>query len=148
MYNENILYHEPNISAVTSTPKDITTAVDQTLTCTIGGLDANSGTPATVTWKDNVGDVVEISDTQNYGLEQGSVDGSGNQVAELTIKAAKLAAFTSLSSVTYKCSVKSGQYADSPTSDYVDIVANILKLGECNIFMLPVLFIMLLIREV
>ena len=82
-------------------------------------------------------------------MEQGSVDGSGNQVAELTIKAAKLAAFTSLSSVTYKCSVKSGQYTDSPASDYVDIVANILKLGECSIFILPVLFVILLqIKEV
>ena len=118
------------------------------MTCTIGGLDANSGTPAIVTWKDNDDAKVKTSDTQNYGLVQGSVDSSGNQVAELTIKAAKLAAFTSLSSVTYKCSVKSGQYTDSPTSDYVDVVANILKLGECNIFMLPVLFIMLLIREV
>ena len=117
------------------------------MTCTIGGLDA-SGTPVTVTWKDNVGQVL-TSDTQYYGMEQGSVDGSGNQVAELTIKAAKLAAFTSLSSVTYKCSVKSGQYADSPASDYVDVVANILKLGECCISRLTVLFFILLqIREV
>ena len=147
MYNENILYHEPNISAVTSTPKDITTAVDQTLTCTIGGLDANSGTPATVTWKDNA-DQVLTSDTQNYGLEQGSVDGSGNQVAVLTIKAAKLAAFTSLSSVTYKCSVKSGQYTDSPATSNVEVKATILKLGERNISRLIVLFVTLLIKEV
>ncbi|XP_063675242.1 uncharacterized protein LOC134811997 [Bolinopsis microptera] len=127
MCNQDILYHEQNISAVTSTHKDITTAVDQTLTCSIGGLDA-SGTPATVTWKDNTGTEVDESDTSNYGLEQGSVNGSGNQVAVLTIKAAKLAAFASLSSVTYKCSVKSSQYTNSPASADLNVEADILKL--------------------
>ena len=64
-----------------------------------------------------------------------TVDSSGNQAAELTIKTAKLDAFSSSSSVTYKCSVKSSQFTDSPASEYVDVVVNILKLGEyrkCN----------------
>ena len=132
MYNQDyIVYHDWNISAVASTRKDITTAVDQTLTCNIGGLDAN-GTPATVTWKDNAGTEVEESDTSNYGLDHGLVDGSGNQVAVLTIKAAKLAAFVSLSSVTYTCSVKSSQYTDSPASEDLDVIAHILKIGNCK----------------
>ncbi|XP_063683571.1 uncharacterized protein LOC134818085 [Bolinopsis microptera] len=115
------------VFTVTSTPKSITTAVDQTLTCNIGGLD-NSGSPATVTWKDSAGQEVVRTDTTNYGWTQGTVDSSGNQAAELTIKTAKLDGFSSPSSVTYKCSVKSSQYTDSPASDYVDVVANILKL--------------------
>ncbi|XP_063676931.1 mucin-17-like [Bolinopsis microptera] len=116
-----------SISYVTSTPKDITITVDQTLTCNIGGLDP-SGTPATVTWKDNDGAEVLTGDTDNYGFSRGSVDGSGNQVAELTIKAAKLPDFTSLSSVTYKCSVQSGQYTDSPATSNVEVEATILTL--------------------
>ena len=110
----------------------------QILTCNIGGLDPN-GTPATVTWKDNDDAEVLIGDTANYGFSRGSVDGNGNQVAELTIKAAKLADFTSLSSVTYKCSVKSGQYTDSPASGDINVTATILTLGEPTISRLTVL---------
>ena len=117
------------------------------MTCTIGGLDPN-GTPATVTWKDNDDAEVLIGDTANYGFSRGSVDGNGNQVAELTIKAAKLADFISLSSVTYKCSIKSGQYTDSPATSNVEVKATILNLGERNIFRLIVLFVILLIKEV
>ena len=102
------------------------------MTCNIGGLD-NSGSPATVTWKDSAGQEVVRTDTTNYGWNQGTVDSSGNQAAELTIKTAKLDGFSSPSSVTYKCSVKSSQYTDSPASDYVDVVANILKFGEFRI---------------
>ena len=132
MYIQNyIVYHEWNISAVASTRKDITTAVDQKLTCNIGGLDAN-GIPATVTWKDNAGTKIEESDTSNYGLDHGLVNGSGNQVAVLTIKAAKLAAFVSLSSVKYRCSVKSSQYTNSPASEDLDVTAHILKIGNCK----------------
>ena len=134
----NIITCKPNISDVTSTPKNITTAVDQTLTCTIGELDP-SGTPATVTWKDNDNAEVLTGDTANYGFSRGSVDGNGNQVAELTIKSTKLADFISLSSVTYKCSVQSGQYTDSPASGDINVTATILTLGERQISRLTVL---------
>ena len=69
-------------------------------------------------------------DATNYSLSQGSVDGSGNQEAVLTIKPAKLSSFASPSSVTYKCSVTSSQYIDSPASSETDVIANVLKLGR------------------
>ena len=107
----------------------MTTAVDQTLTCTIGELDAN-GDAVTVTWKDPSGNVVSASDTPNYELTPGTVDGSGVQNAELKIKAGKLADFSSQSTFTYKCSVTSSQYPGSPASADVDVVANVLTFGK------------------
>ena len=108
------------ISAVTSTPKPITTTVDQKLTCTIGGLD--QGHPVTVTWKEPDGTVVSTSDINNYEMTQGTVDETGRQEAVLTIKTAKLETFTSASSVTYKCLVRSTQYDASPISTDIDVV--------------------------
>ena len=117
-----------NISAVASTPKSVTTAVEQTLTCEIGGLE--SGHPVTVVWKDSDGAVVSDMDATNYSLSQGTVDGSGNQVAVLTIKTPKLSSFASQMSFTYKCSVTSSQYPGSPASNEVDVIANVLRLGR------------------
>ena len=113
-----------NFSAVSSTLKQVTTAVDQTLTCVIEELDTN-GTPVTVTWKDPTDTVVEDSDTTNYVLSQGEVQ-SGVQNAELTVKAVRLASFSGQSSFTYKCSV---QYSGSPASSNIDVVANVLTYG-------------------
>ena len=115
---------KPQLSAVSSTPKQVTTAVDQTLTCVIEELDTN-GTPVTVTWKDPTDTVVGDSDTTNFVLSQGEVQ-SGVQNAELTVKAAKLASFSGQSSFTYKCSV---QYSGSPASSDIDVVANVLTYG-------------------
>ena len=117
-----------NISAVTSTLKSVTTAVQQTLTCTIGGLD--SGHPVTVAWKDPDGAAVPDTGDTNYSLSQGSVDGSGNQEAVLTIKPTKLSSFASQTTFTYKCSVTSSQYSGSPASSEIDVVANVVKLGK------------------
>ena len=98
------------------------------MTCTIGGLTAN-GTAATVVWKDP--DDKVVTDDDNYDINNGTPDGSGTQSAELTIKTAKLAAeFASQSSFTYKCSVKSALYPDSPISSDVNVEANVLKLGN------------------
>ena len=105
----------------------MTTDADQTLTCKIGGLDDSH--PVTVAWKDPDNAAVSDTDTTKYGLFQGTVDGSNNQAAVLTIKKPKLTSFTSPSSVTYKCSVTSSQYSDSPASSEIDVVANVLKLG-------------------
>ena len=118
--------HSKNITAVVSTPKDITLAVEQTLACNIGDLDASK--PVTVTWTESDGKAVANGD--DYSIAQGTVDGSGNQISVLTIKTAKLKTFTSPSSVTYKCSVKSSLYATSPTSANVDVVGNVLKFGK------------------
>ena len=96
------------------------------LTCTISDLDANKS--VVVTWKDPAGG--EVSDDDNYDLDQGTVDDSatGVQNAVLTIKPTKLADFISQSSFTYKCSVRSSQYPASPSSTEVDVVANVDKL--------------------
>jgi len=99
------------------------------LTCTISGLDADNA--VAVTWKDP--DDATVSDDDNYDLLAGTViqiDGSGVQNAVLTIKAAKLLAFASQSSFTYKCSVTSSQYTASPPSTEVDVVANVVTLGK------------------
>ena len=96
------------------------------MTCTIEELEA-SGTPVTVTWTDPDDGPVLASDTANYALTQGTVDGSGVQNAELTIKAAKLkASFSSEESFTYKCSVA---YTGSPASTAINVVANVLTYG-------------------
>ena len=73
--------------------------------------------------------VVSETDTSNYGLSQGTVDGSGNQEALLTIKPVKLSSFASQTSFTYKCSVTSSQFSNSPASSEVDVVGNVVKLG-------------------
>ena len=109
----------------------MTTDVDQTLTCKIGGLDDSN--PVTVAWKDPANAAVSDSDTNNYGLSQGEVDGSGNQEAVLTIKIAKLSDFDGQASFTYTCSVTSSQYPDSPASSEEDVVANVLTLGRLPI---------------
>ena len=108
----------------------MTTAVDQTLTCSIGGLTAN-GAAATVVWKDPDG--TTVTDDDDYDISNGTPDGSGAQSAELTIRAAKLKiAFSGKTSLTYKCAVKSGLYTDSPASSDVDVVANIAKFGKLH----------------
>ena len=118
-----------NISAVTSTPKSVTTAVDQTLTCTIGDLD---GKAVTVTWKDPSDKPVSAGDTTNYALDPGTVDGTGKQDAVLTVRTNKLSSFTT--SFTYQCSVTSSQYPGSPSSNEVAVKANILTLGKSSLF--------------
>ena len=106
--------------------KSITTAIDQTLTCTIEGL-SPSATATTVIWRDPEGNTVV--DNEGYDLTQGTVDSHGSQIAVLTVKAAALASFIGKSSLTYKCSVRSGLFPDSPSSSYLDVVATILTLG-------------------
>ena len=91
-------------------------------------------------WEDPDDRTVSVTDTTNYLVSQGTVNSAGIQLAELTIKAAKLAEFAAESSITYKCSVTSSQYADSPTSTAVHVVANILIMGKLNISLSQDLF--------
>ena len=119
---------KPLISGVTTVAKFVTTAVDQTLTCRISELDA-SGSPVIVTWTDPDGIAVQESDTTNYGLVQGTVNSDGIQSALLTIKTPKLVEFAEVGSFTYKCSVKSSLYPDSPSSAEQNLRVYVLKLG-------------------
>ena len=103
-----------NVSALSDpTPKPVTTDSDQTLTCAISNLD--EGHPVEVTWTDQNDQEVSDSDTTNYSLNSGSVNSDGEQEAVLTIKLAKMQTYKS--SFTYKCSVKSTQYTDSPEAE-------------------------------
>ena len=80
-----------------------------------------------MTWKEpNEADVLD-SDTANYVLTPGTVDGDGNQDAVLTIKQAKMAQYSKKTSFTYKCSVTSSQYSDSPPSAEHNVVANVVE---------------------
>ena len=97
------------------------------MTCTIGGLTA-SGTAATVVWKDPLDKTV--SEDEDYDIYNGTPDSSGTQSAELTIKKAKLTSdFVDQSTFTYKCSVKSTLYPDSPISSDVNVEVTVLKFG-------------------
>ena len=98
------------------------------MTCTISDLDATHH--VVVTWEDPAGGEVKADDADNYDLSAETVDASGVQKAVLTVKVAKLAAFVSDSSFTYKCSVTSSQYPDSPPSTELDVVANVVTLGK------------------
>ena len=100
------------------------------MTCTIRGITA-SGTAAIVVWKDPFDKTV--SDDDHYDIDSGTPDGSGTQLAELTIKTAKLSSdFDGVSSFlyNYKCSVKSALYPNSPISSDVNIEVFVLKLGS------------------
>ena len=97
------------------------------MTCTIGGLTAN-GTAATVVWKDP--DDKTVTDDDDYDINNRTPDSNGTQSAELTIKAAKLSLdFVDQSTFTYKCSVKSTLYPDSPISSDVNVEVTVLKFG-------------------
>ena len=78
-----------------------------------------------MTWKDpNEANVLD-SDTANYVLTPGTVDNDGNQDSMLTIKQIRIKEYAGDSSFTYKCSVTSSQYLDSPLSAHQDVVANV-----------------------
>ena len=78
-----------------------------------------------MTWKDP--EDAEVTDSTNYVLTPGTVDGSGNQNAQLTIKQAKMADYADKTSFTYKCSVTSSQYSDSPPSTEHDVLAKVVE---------------------
>ena len=118
----------------------ITTAIDQTLTCSIGGLTPN-GNPATVEWKDP-DEITISSNNNNYVINSGSPNDAGSQAAELTIKPEQLRKLTS--STVYKCSVKSGKYSMSPATEFQDVKVAVKKaLGNFFIFVFHVSIIVI-----
>ena len=110
---------------MSSTPKSITTSVGQSLSCVIEGLTET----ASVTWKNSDGqDITNMADTVGT-IDEGVVD-NGVQTSVLTFTADDMTTFVGETTLTYKCSVTSGQFPDSPPSADVDVVANILTFGE------------------
>ena len=104
------------------------------MTCTIEGLDA--GKHVDVSWKDPDG--TAVADDDSYDLVRGDVT-DGKQEAVLTIKASKMDSFKDSDKFTYKCLVKSSQYANMvyPAAGK-DVVADVLNLalGECMLHVL------------
>ena len=98
--------------------------IAQTLTCTIKELDPY-GAPVIVTWTDPSNAPVLNTQTSDYVVTSGTVDGGGVQNAEVTITEAKLAAFAGHSSFTFRCSVG---YSGSPESTAIDVIGNLISL--------------------
>ena len=110
------------VSVATFDDRSVTTATDQTITCAITGLSAE--TP--VTWIGPDDNEISISDTSNYVINQGSYL-SGSKSSLLTIKTAKLASLTS--GALYKCKLKSSQYPDDSPDVVKQMVLTLLTLG-------------------
>ena len=117
--------HTNSLSALTPVDKEVTTKVDQTITCLVGGLEPNK--PAvSVAWLDPENNPVSSND--EYTVNQGTVDSTGTQSAELVISSTILSTLSSTS--TYQCSVKSGKFPASPLSPSAELVVKVLDLGE------------------
>ena len=103
--------------------RTITTATDQTITCSISGLSQDS----LVTWigPDNV--VISDTDTNNYVIDQGSFV-FGNKVPTLTIKTAKISTLSS--GDIYKCQVKSSLYPTYSPVVVKDMSLTLLTFGN------------------
>ena len=121
-----------SISALSSEPKNLALAIDQTLTCTVSDLVEGQGA-VDVFWRESAeGAVLGDADSDMYSIDEGTVTSDGTQVSILTIKVAKLETIDE-SSVTYKCSARSTQYPDSAESEQIDVVGNILTYGTITI---------------
>ena len=84
---------------------------DQTLSCTVTDL----AQAAAIKWIDPDDVDVPTNDPTNYVVDDGVNTYAGNlQTTQLTIKAQKLRTLNSAG--TYKCSVTSGLYPSSPSS--------------------------------
>ncbi len=92
----------------------VSAASEQTISCDIAGL----GAAATVEWFAPDTDTAIADDATNYVVDQGAdsfkTSNDGTQKTTLIIKSDILK--TLPGTVTYKCSVKSGEYTDSPAS--------------------------------
>ena len=122
-----------SISALSSEPKNLALAIDQTLTCTVSGL-VDGQDAVNVFWRESAGgDALEDGDM--YAINEGTVNPEGTQESILTIKVAKLETITDESSLTYKCSARSTQYPDSAESEQIDVVGNILTFGTITIIL-------------
>ena len=113
-----------NISAVSfDETKSLTTATEQTLTCGISGLSAET----LVTWIDPDNNEISASDSNNYVIDQGNYV-FGSKASTLTIKTAKLAVLSS--GDVFKCKLKSAQYPDDSPDVVKAMTLTLLTLGK------------------
>jgi hypothetical protein len=111
------------ISAVVFDDRSITTATDQTITCGITDLSAETA----VTWigPDNV--EISISDINNYEIDQGKYV-LGSKSSSLTIKTSKIATLNSGDK--FKCKLKSAKYATYSPDVIKEMILTLLTLGR------------------
>ena len=110
------------IPDVTLVDRSISTAKDQTITCSISGL--SQDTP--VTWIGPDNNEISISDTSNYVIGQGSYV-FGSKDSTLTIKTGKIASLTSGDA--FKCKLKSSLYAVNSPVVEKSMTLTLLTLG-------------------
>ena len=115
------------LSAVDGIDKSVTTAIDRTITCKIEGLSPTSP-PTTVFWSDPTNTLISDK-SEGYIMTQGSVDENGIQSAELTIKPDRLKELGEGVNKFF-CSVRSGLYPDSPSSQQIEVLVTVLKFGR------------------
>ena len=102
--------------------RSISTAKDQTITCSISGL--SQDTP--VTWIGPDNNEILTSDTNNYVIDQGSYV-LGSKDSTLTIKTGKIASLTS--GDVFKCKLKSSLYAVNSPVVEKSMILTLLTLG-------------------
>ena len=113
------------VSVATFDDRSVTTATDQTITCAITGLSAE--TP--VTWIGPDDNEISISDTSNYVIDQGTYV-LGSKSSSLTIKTSKIDSLTSGDK--FKCRLKSSQYATYSPDVVNEMTLTLLTLGTGN----------------
>ena len=103
--------------------RTVTTATDQTFTCSISGLSQDT----TVTWIDPDDNAISISDTNNYVIDQGTLN-LGNKQSTLTVKADQFSRLTS--GDIFKCSLKSSLYPTYSPDVTEDMIVTLLSLSK------------------
>ena len=110
----------------------VTTATDQTITCSISGLSVDSS----VTWIDPDNNEISNSDTNNYVISQG-IFIFGSKAPTLTFTTARIAALTS--GDTFKCELRSALYSVHSPDVVKSMALSFLTLGRC-FFLLKKIF--------
>ena len=103
--------------------RTVTTATDQTITCTLSGLSQDTS----VTWIDPDNNDITNTDTTNYIINQGTFV-FGSKAATLTITTAKISMLTS--GDRFRCRVKSTLYATYSSDVVKEMTLSFLTLGN------------------
>ena len=106
--------------------RTVTTATDQTFTCSISGLSQDT----TVSWIDPDNNEISTSDTNNYVIDQGTFS-LGNKESTLTVKADQ---FNRLETGdVFKCSLKSSLFPTYSPDVINDMIVTLLSLSKTSI---------------
>ena len=110
-------------SAVKFEDRSITTATEQTITCGITGLTADT----TVSWIGPDDNEITGSDVLNYRIDQGDYV-LGSKSSSLTITTLKISTLTSGDK--FKCKLKSAQYPTYSPEVTEEMTITLLTLGR------------------